>query len=137
MSEYAKTYPPKVWEELLDIQVKDPDGWRGADTLGYTIPITHREFLNRASRSTVQMGDSFAGWADPDADTSEPAAPRDETIAERACRTLREAADAYDAVPATLRTFTLFGVGVRTDILRQEAQAIEDRVQSFREATGG
>lgn len=57
------------------------------------------------------------------------------TRAERAIAALREAADAYDALPAAAKTVTLLGPRIVPATLRSEADAIERRMTALAEAT--
>lgn len=58
------------------------------------------------------------------------------TKADTAVRALREAADALDALPATLRRFSLLGGPiVVAEQLRNEAAHIETIVAALQEAT--
>lgn len=54
--EVVELAQPSHWEGVYDVHVLDPDGWRRGAPLGerdWTDPITSREFLERASISTV------------------------------------------------------------------------------------
>ena len=50
-----KKRTPSEWEELLGIEIIDPDGWdRRAETFAndWKIPLTVREFLEKSDKST-------------------------------------------------------------------------------------
>jgi hypothetical protein len=65
-----------------------------------------------------------------------PTEPTTEPKYARAARLLREAADAYDELPAPMRSHGLLGPWLQPDRLRTEADAVEQRVAAWREATG-
>jgi hypothetical protein len=65
-----------------------------------------------------------------------PKEPASEPKGARGVRLLREAADAYDELPAPMRSHGLLGPWLQPDRLRAEADAVERRVEAWREVTG-
>ena len=55
---------PTEWEQILDIRILDPDGWRGGDKFDFSSAIGLREFLRRASKSTTQTGGAYSDFSD-------------------------------------------------------------------------
>jgi hypothetical protein len=49
----GKVLTPQEWGKLLDVEIIDPDGWRGRDSKPLTEPIGLQEFINRLSESTI------------------------------------------------------------------------------------
>lgn len=47
---------PDEWQRVMpDVQIVDPDGWRGNDGPPWDMPIDRTEYLARRDQSTVSM----------------------------------------------------------------------------------
>lgn len=45
---------PEEWEEVTDIDIVDPDGWRHPSAKSWLEPLTREDFINRAAKSTCR-----------------------------------------------------------------------------------
>lgn len=50
---------PETWCTVYDVQVLDPDGWRGANHKPWSAPITLEEFVERFNESTARGHDKL------------------------------------------------------------------------------